>query len=124
MGAAPQGDLGIRAGDSTVKLDYQKRSLKVVPVFEFEIRGLLSGYVSIAFGLFCLFVGLGASCLTTYLTASLGEPLRSRYFSAALIFLSFAFVFMVLSIVEFFKAQRVAKDLLKREPLVSPDTAR
>ena len=122
MGGLNQPGAPYSASDYTVKLDWQKRSLKVVPVFEFEIRNLIAGYSSIYFGLFGAFCGLGSSCLTTYLTASLSEPLKSRYFSATLIFLCFAFVFLVMSIKEWATARATAKDLLKRES-ISPRIA-
>jgi hypothetical protein len=115
LGDTPQGDIGLRPGDSTVTLDWQKRSFKVVPVFEFEVRGLLAGYTSLYWGLFGIFAGLGFSCLTTYYTAGLAEPLKSRYFAAMLIFLCFAGVFLILSVKEWFTARNIVKDLLRRQ---------
>lgn len=125
MGAPPQppqGDIGLQPGDSTVTMDWQRRNLKVVPVFELEIRALIAGYTSTFFGLFGIFAGLGLSSLTTYLTVSLTDSLSLKYFCATLLFLCLAFIFFILSIKEWLRSKATARDLLRRESTI-PRTA-
>jgi hypothetical protein len=67
-------------------ITYRKRALVMYPVQEHEFDILASGYNSLHTALFGVCFGAALTCWITFWVTKLGEPLATRFWTAALTF--------------------------------------
>jgi hypothetical protein len=93
---------------------YRKRTLVMYPVQRHEFDILASGYNSLHTAFCGIFFGAALTCWVTYWTVVLAEPMKSRFWLAALGFSAGAVYCLCMAIREYLKSREIL-DTIKAE---------